>query len=272
MTRIFFNDKKFHKILPSSFSEGEFENIITLQAPELYPDYYVIPFKKTVYSPNGNSKPDLVFIAKDYKDWYVVEVEMAYHNFDSHVEPQIENLAMASYDGEDVIKYLCKQCDSLDYTRTSELIRNEPAKLLLVLNELNETTTTWAKVLNNKYGVLTSVFEVFHGSHYDSEVDSPHRAYGISHNYPVYSLSMTTKCSVHPHIAYLGVDDNSNLQLKPGEEIILEFEGCVTFWKGVEGPDKTMWLKMEGRNACINKRKTYQITKLRDNSLFLNMA
>ena len=80
MARVFFQENQFKQILPSSFPEGKFEKIITLQAPNLYPDYYVIPFKKKVVSPYGNSTPDLVFIAKDHKDWYVVEVEMSYHH------------------------------------------------------------------------------------------------------------------------------------------------------------------------------------------------
>lgn len=270
MTRIFLHNNKFHKILPSSFHEGEFEKIVTLQAPDLYPDYYVIPFKKTVISPHGNKKPDLVFIAKDYKDWYVVEVEMTYHSLDSHVEPQIHSLATAKYDDDDVIKYMCKKCSKLDWAKTSKLVHNEPAKILLILNELNDS---WAGELNNKYGVITSVFEVFHNTSSSFQVSPPHRAYGISRHYPIYSLSVTTKCSIHPQLSYLGIVDNSMLQLKPSDEVILEFDGCTTFWKVVEGPEKKLWLKMDGRDECIiNKNKCYEITKLRDNSLFLHMA
>lgn len=269
MARIFLQNNKFHKILPSSFHEGEFERLITLQAPDLYPDYYVIPFKKTVVSPYGNKKPDLVFIAKDYKDWYVVEVEMTYHSYVLHIEPQIHSLATAKYDDDDIISYMCEKCTSLDLAKTSELVCTEYPKILLILNEFD---AAWASDLNNKYGVITSVFEVFHNSHSGFQITPAHRAYGISHNYPVYSLSTTTKCSIHPHFAYLGVDDNSYLQLKPGDEIILEFNGCVTFWRGVEGPNKTIWLKMEGRDECINRKKCYQITKLRDDSLFLSIT
>lgn len=269
MTRIYLHDHKFHKILPSSFSEGEFERIITLQAPNLYPDYYVIPFKKIVVSAFGKRKPDLIFVAKDYRDFYVVEVEMAYHSFESHIEPQIHSLATARYDDADVIRYMCSQGVNLDQSKTAELVHNEPAKILLILNEFEQD---WAAELKNKYGVVTSVFEVFHNSASGFEITTPHRAYGISHNYPVYSLSATTKCSMHPLFAYLGVDDNSRLQLKPGDEITLELDGCVTFWKGVEGPGPSLWLRMEGRDECINRKKNYQITKLRDDSLLLSIT
>lgn len=267
MERIFLRNNRFRKILPSSFLEGEFEKLITLQAPDLYPDYHVIPFKKTVVSPNGNRKPDLVFVDKDYRDWYVVEVEMTYHSFESHVEPQIHCLSTANYDDPDVISYLCRQCASLDRQRTADLVRSEPPKLLLILNEVQED---WARELNNKYGAITSIFEVFHNGDFGAEMTSPDRAYAISHNYPVYSRSIITKCSVHPQLTYLGIDDNSALHLRTGQEIMLEFSGCVTFWKVVGGPNDTLWLKMIGRDDYINRKKCYQITKLRDNTLFLS--
>lgn len=269
MARIFFPDHRFKQILPSSFHEGEFEEIITLQAPYLYPDYYVIPFKKTVNSPYGNSKPDLVFIAKDYQDWYVVEVEMAYHSYSSHVEPQIQKLSSAFYDDISVVQYIHSQCLGTETVKTSKLIHDEPAKILLILNEFKPD---WAAELSNKFGVVTSVFSVF--QNYDSEIkiEPSHQAFMISRNYPIHSLSVTTNCSIHPYFPYLGLDDNSHLLLKPGDEIILEYENCATFWKAIQGPGKPIWLKTVGRDEFINTKKQYQISKLRDNTLLLNVV
>lgn len=267
MSRIFLQAHRFQQILPSSFSEGEFEQIITLQAPHLYPDYHVIPFKKIVVSPHGNSIPDLVFIAKDYRDWYVVEIEMAYHNFTEHIEPQMQKLTTAHFDDAGVVQYVLKKCPDLDFTKTSRLFHDEPAKTLLILNEFN---SKWAGELSNKFGVITSAFHVFQSNGSGVQLTPSYQAFGISQNYPIYSLSVITKCTVHPYYPYLGVDDNSSLQLNPGDEVILQYKNCMTFWKATQAPDKPIWLKMNGRNEFVDKEKAYQITKLRDNSLLLD--
>ena len=196
---------------------------------------------------------------------------MAYHSFESHVEPQIRNLVNAKYDSSDVINYICGQCGDLDPVKTSVLVHKEPPKVLLILNEINESNAHWSNELSNKYGAITSVFEIYHSSSAGHQVTASHRAYGIILNYPIYNLSTTTKCSIHPFMTYLGINDNSQLQLKPGDEITLELSDCITFWKVVEGPDMTVWLKMEGRDACINRQKAYKITRLRDNTLCLDM-
>ena len=267
MSRLFLQTHRFQQILPSSFHEGEFERIITLQAPHLYPDYEVIPFKKTVISPYGNSKPDLIFISKDHKDWYIVEVEMAYHSYTAHVWPQLLNLTTANYDEPSIIRYICQQCPSLDSAKTTKLIHDEPAKVLLILNEFNADR---ASDLKNKLGVITSVFNVFLGNSSAMQIQQPYQAFGITQNYPIYSMSVVTSCTVHPYYAYLGVDDNSSLQLKPGDKVFLEYENCITSWEAMQGPGKPIWLKMNGRDEFVERKRAYQITKLRDNTLLLN--
>lgn len=271
MSRVFLQDNQFHQILPNSLSEGEFEQIITLQAPALYPDYHVIPFKKTVYAPDGSgSKPDLVFVARDYKDWYVVEVEMTYHSYRSHVEPQIRTLINADYQEESVTNYICSKCSDLERERLLRLIREEPVKILLILNDFDNE---WASDLFNKYGVITSVFHAYRAKTNASKTstDMPSRAFGISRSYPVYSLATSAQCMVHPYSALLGVIDNSELQLEPDQPVQLEFDNYITFWKVVEGPESSVWLRPEGRDGIIDKSKAYQIKKLRDGSLLLDV-
>src|SRR5208283_903039 len=99
------NKEWYEQVEPSTFSETEFEDRVIAHAPNVYPEYFVIPFKLTVSSPSGNQKPDLVFIARDYSDWWVCEVEMGYHDFNGHVEPQVQGLTEAHY-GENEASYL----------------------------------------------------------------------------------------------------------------------------------------------------------------------
>lgn len=267
MTRIFSDKYQYKKILPSFFHEGEFEELIFFHAPSLYPDYHVIPFKQKVVSPYGNAKPDLVFIAKDYRDWYVVEVEMAYHSFDSHVEVQIQKLTSAYYYEDRIIKYIRRKCKAIEKDRLSKLLHDEPGKMLLIMNEFNDE---WSVQLENKYGALTSVFNVFCNGDFGLQIQLPDKAFLVDYNYPIYSLADITKCSVHPHYPYLGIMDNSILNIRPNENVTLEFNDCVTFWKAIRTPGyPPIWLRATGRDDFVDKRKEYQITKLRDSTLLL---
>ena len=106
MARLLIEDSWFEQVEPTTFSETEFEDRVVLHAPSIYPEYFVIPFKKRVESDEGAAVPDIAFISRDYKEWRIVEVEMGYHSFSSHVEPQVQKLANADY--TDVATYICK--------------------------------------------------------------------------------------------------------------------------------------------------------------------
>lgn len=98
MARILINNTWYEQVEPSTFYETEFEDRISLHAPSVYPHYFVVPFKKPLITTDplsssavgtGGVVPDLAFIARDYKEWWVVEVEMSYHSFAGHIRPQI---------------------------------------------------------------------------------------------------------------------------------------------------------------------------------------
>jgi len=93
MARILFNGNWFEEISPSSFYETDFENLVFRQAEILYPDYQLVPFKLTVTSEFGSAKPDFALIDRAYRNWWVGEIEIASHPFETHVLPQVEVLS-----------------------------------------------------------------------------------------------------------------------------------------------------------------------------------
>ena len=163
MARIKIESNWYEQVEPSTFSESEFEHRVTVHAPSVYPFYNVIPFKKKVIAPDETTEsrvssviPDLVFIAKDYSSWWVVEVEMNFHSLNTHVVPQVEQLLEADY-GDDEINYLLSKYPVLfDREKLTNLIKNTQVRVLIIVNK---NIPTWHKKLKNK--AVIAVFELY---------------------------------------------------------------------------------------------------------------
>lgn len=259
MSRICVKQVWFEQVEPSTFSEQEFEDRVVLHAPSIYPEYYVIPFKCTVESEYGNAKPDLAFISRDYLEWRVVEVEMGYHNFNGHVEPQIQKLASANYD-ERVANYLCQKAPMLDKQLIYKLVTTEQPKILLIINEVK---LDWQKKLT-RYGAITATFELFK-SNDDLEI------FRVDGEYPTRLVATISKCTFHPFTPRVIQVHNPNpLNLPIGQQIRLRFNNCVTDWRRVD-EQGIVWLIPVGRNP-LDPAYQYEILRQGNDALVLRRS
>lgn len=256
MARVLKHPHWYEQVLPSTLSETELEQKVLLYAPYVYSEYYVIPFKLTVDSPYGRVKPDLAFIAKDYRDWFVVEIEMGYHSLKEHIEPQVQRLVYANYN-QGVVEYLCKKEPKLDFGEALYLIQSSPVRILLILNE---PKPEWLRQLKN-YDVIVAIFELFRSESYDE-------VYRIDGEYPTNSVASISDCFLHPFMPVLGIQDPDALTIKPGDRIRLRYNDCVTYWERNDDPGGAVWLIPTGRNP-LDPNKKYRILQLRDSSLIL---
>ena len=257
MARVLVEGVWFEQVEPSTFSEGEFEERVILHAPSVYPEYYVFPFKKTVGSEWGNAKPDLVFISKDYKEWRIVEVEMGYHNFSSHVEPQIQRLANAEYGG--VGRYLRRQNNLLDIDEVERLITDKPPEILLIVNE---PMKEWEADLK-RHNAVIATFELFRS-------DDNKEVFRVDGEYPTQLIHHISECAFHQFIPrLLEVLSPGQLNLGVGEYIKLRFNNCVTEWQRTDAEGK-VYLMPRSRSP-VDARKTYEILRQGDSSLILRM-
>ena len=156
MSRLYHKEEWFDEISPSSLAEAEFEDLLIQNANVLQANSVIVPFKKTVYSPDSSARADLAMISTDYRHWVVVEVEMSRHDLYSHVIPQVRTLREASYTQE-YVTYIHNKCPLLDESRLSELMRGDPPDILVIVNKPDDE---WRKELR-RYGVHMMVFEVF---------------------------------------------------------------------------------------------------------------
>ena len=85
MARLLVDGRWFDPIQADSVYESDLEDLIIAHSASLYPNFWVIKYKRMVQSEYGTAKPDLAFIEKNYRTWYLCEVELGTHDLSGHV-------------------------------------------------------------------------------------------------------------------------------------------------------------------------------------------
>ena len=246
----------YEQVAPQTFSEIEIEHHIVLHAPTIYPEFYVLPFKLTVEAPHGNAKPDLIFIAKDYSDWWICEVELGQHNFNGHIERQVQIFTEAKYDYREA-KYICDKYAFLDIEKTLELFQKVPSKVIVIVNEPKKE---WIKPLK-RYGAILGVFEVFRSIANDD-------IFRVNGEYPSRYIKQISSCFLHPIISlFLGISSPDDLNLPKHGRITLRYNNCITEWERVDA-DGIVWLAPVGQ-PFLEENHNYEIFRQGDDALVL---
>ena len=155
----------YDQLEPSTLSESEFEKKIMLHATSVYPNFHVVPFKKIVNAENPDTgeietvKPDLAFIAKDYQEWWIVEIEMGGQSLDGHVLPQVKKLAIADY-SVDAAEYLALKDPQLKADALGSLIADKYPRVLVIVSRIRND---WLDALR-KIDVYVATFALFVGA------------------------------------------------------------------------------------------------------------
>src|SRR5215212_6983126 len=98
MARVRFGGHWFPEISPKALYETEFEAVFMQNADLLRRDATVVPFKQTVYSaPFESARADLALVDNEYREWWVIELELIHHDLSGHVLPQVRTLAEGRY-------------------------------------------------------------------------------------------------------------------------------------------------------------------------------
>src|SRR4051794_24370692 len=78
----------------SYYGESELERYVRDHVSDLFPDFYVFPFKKDITHKTKQitKRPDLAMLRRDLKAWGIIEVELSGHDL-KHVLEQTECFA-----------------------------------------------------------------------------------------------------------------------------------------------------------------------------------
>lgn len=159
MSKLFAGTSWYYAKYSSSFYESHYENRIIANATILFPNYFCLKFKLDVTSDDygGPSRPDLVLIDKQYRFWYVVEVELDNDQL-AAVENQVKIFTSGRY-GDDHAVYVHQKSPDLDLKKLKKLMSTQPEVVVLV----PRVKPTWSSKLA-QYGTKFVVIEIFENS------------------------------------------------------------------------------------------------------------
>jgi hypothetical protein len=256
MPKILHDNEWYDGLTSSALYEAEFERIVLQKSKLLFPGFLPAAYKRTVYSDIDAARPDYALIEDGYREWWIVELELAHHSFNGHVLPQITALINADYGGEEAA-YLAAKNSALDPRALQDLLKGKVPRVLVVVNEVRNE---WVAPLR-AVGAELAVFEIFR-SNRDRYV---YRFNGFTPRPPGNVLS---RCRLDRTLTWaLRLDSPGALDLQRNKPIEMLFGDSFSEWQRLDSSD-TVWLVPKAR-VRLDKRTTYQITRLEDGRLRL---
>lgn len=259
MARLLVRDEWYDALSPGSVFETDFERLLLTHAPTLYPDFFLVSFKKRVESPYGVAIADLALIDKRFRDWWVVEVELGVHSLRDHVEPQVAVLATASY-GTEEADYLLDKNPQLEARAVRDMMLGLPPRTLVLVNQARPD---WVPPLR-AWDVAVGVVEVFRS-------ERNHEILRVNGAQPEAMGDLVSVCRVDESLRNaLVVASPASLDVPRGGSALIRFQGAVSTWRRVEVQNR-VWLMPEGRYPLPPAGRFFRLTRTSKGELDLEL-
>ena len=249
MPRLLVNGAWFDPIAGSTMWEANYEQTILHHAPQLFPDFVCVPFKALIQSEYGNGKADLALIDREYRSWYVVEVELDSHSLGGHVEEQVQKFAAGTYTRRHA-EALCRGSSKLDLDRASDMMLGHQPKVLVLVTGFKPS---WAPRLA-QYGGYVGVIEVFRD-------DLDNVVLRVNGDQPIaLDSELLSECVVDTW-ANKVLKLNSPASFQGFTEVDLLVEGTSTRWTIVRVSTDVWLVPAERAPATMTAGSHYQIRR-----------
>ncbi len=244
----------------SSLTEAEYQRAIVQNFSTLFRQYEVVPFARTIESAAGSRRADFAAVAKDYRDWWVIEVERVTHSLEDHVIPQVDVFLNATYGHEDAA-YLRRKQALFDERALVSMMKGAPPQVFVVVNE---DRPRWDVELRRR-GAQYLVFEVFRS-------DRNEYAFRIDGDIPMGAEATITECRADELLPrWLKVISPASLSLAaPEEQMELFIDGQASTWRRVETGSK-VYLVPEGPYS-LPRSSRYELSRDTSGSLVLRAS
>lgn len=256
MPRLLINGEWFEAVASDSVYESEYEQLLITNASHLYPDFHLVKFKVDVQSEHGAGRPDLALVDKNYRRWWVVEVELGHHPLKSHVEKQVRIFARARY-GQEHARALAER-GGLDRDKLVEMMRGTQPRVLVLVNVPRSEWSGWLA----PYEALVGVVEVFRS--YRNQY-----VLRINGDQPEALTDDLTVCVLDTTLRRcLRVE--SPAALPAGDEFSILYQDEVSSWHVLKASD-TVWLHPRGRYPLPPNAQYFALLQRGDGQLVLTL-
>lgn len=133
MPRVLYRDARFERVASHSWLESEYEDLVLQRAADIFPRWNAVRFNAAVTLDGVTKKPDLALVDQHYRQWWVVEVELAHHSLTAHVLPQVEVFAGGRYAARHA-DWIADHNPGLDRDRLTQMMLGEPPGVLVVVD------------------------------------------------------------------------------------------------------------------------------------------
>lgn len=226
MARLRYNNDWFHQLSLTALPEAHFEDLLIQNSDMIRQDAWMVRFKRKIFAQGSAARADLAIIDREYREWFVVEVEMRRHPLYEHVLPQVRTLRDGYY-GPSEAEYLVRNLPVLDPDRTNNLVRGLSPKVVVIADRAD---AGWAGVLNGADIQFISI-EIFKSdfNRYIFSLDGglPQRAADL--------VSYCTYSSMLPR--QLQIESPAALQVSHGEALVTIFDGQAIEWFRIDTKD-----------------------------------
>jgi hypothetical protein len=229
MARLLVDGERYDGLASAALLEHEYEAIVLDRSHAVFPDFTVVPFKKTVRYEGEPRKADLALIDPGYRSWWVCEVEMAHHSFENHVLPQVVVLAHASYGVADAA-WLAQREGNLDRAALEDMMRGAQPGVVVVVNA---PMPEWVEPLR-QHNALLMVLEVFRSSRNRLIL----RQNGVE---PTNIGDLVSRCRIDPAMPRMLILESPVALPADEDPFHIEFAGGSSEWRVIRAADRA-WL------------------------------
>jgi len=255
MAKVLYENSWYDELSPTGVYETVYEGMVKAQASDLWPRFHAVPFKVIVYANNEGVKADFALVERDYSEWWVVEIELAHHDFKNHILPQTRKLAEAKYGVAEAEK-LCEACAKLDPTKVKAMVKDCQPRVLVVVNK---PQTNWIEPLAKHKAVL-GVFEVF-------QSDRNEHLFRVNGEHPAGHEDVISVCRFDELMnRWLLVESPVGLRVPHQRKTTIVFKDHVTEWTRWDASGK-VWLYTTAGPNPLPDNKDYELVRRGDGQL-----